>query len=261
MITVDIWGSCVSREILNYTTEISCGKYILQNPIHTMESPPFEISRDQIQGGSRFISDMAYLEFNKKAKEYFNNNFKSNYLIVDTADCRSNIAVIGPNNSRIALFVLTNQTIKNLNLKAKCIVKEAFDISPKEWDKYVLDFCNLILSKYEEKNIILNNFTFATKYLKNEQFFPFENLEIIQNENIITNLVADLFKKHLPNSLQLSPVVPAIADDNHHLGRSSLHFVNDFYILQAKKLERLLGITGKSIETLEAEYYNKYNLK
>ena len=73
---------------------------------------------------------------------------------------------------------------------------------------------------------------------------------LIQNENIITNLVADLFKKHLPNSLQLSPVVPAIADDNHHLGRSSLHFVNDFYILQAisnslrclcRKEEQIIG--------------------
>lgn len=41
---IAIWGSCVSREIFNYTDVANISVYILQNPIHTCFAKQFKIN-------------------------------------------------------------------------------------------------------------------------------------------------------------------------------------------------------------------------
>ena len=256
-ITVDIWGSCVSREILNYTEAVNCGKYILQNPIHTLNSKPFAIKREQIKGSSRFISDMTYLEFTKKSKEYFETNFKSEFLIIDAADCRANIAIL--NESKIALFMLTNQVLKELNMRESCVLREASEISVKEWTRYADEFCDFILKKYKESNIIINCFNFARKYVQNRKILTFEEQKQFNEENAHTNLVTDILKNNLPKAKRINAIFPVIGDTEHHLGKSSLHFIEKIYEVQARKLEYLFGIGQKSPNMLNQEYSDWYN--
>lgn len=252
---VDIWGSCVSREILNYSNLISCGKYILQNPIHTLRFEPYIIKPEEIVDDSSFIQRMTLFEMQKKAIKYFNEEFKSNWLIVDTADCRSNIAVLNRGHSGIAIFVSTNKVLKNLrNQGVEYTVKNVFDISQNEWKNYVESHCELLLTKYREDHIIINKFKYATKYFCDGNVSYFAELDRIKKENELTRNIEELYEEFLPYSRKILPVDEPIADRKHRLGCSPLHFSDLVYRAQAKKLEYVLGLSNCSPSIVDKEY-------
>ena len=243
-ISIDIWGSCVSRELFNYTNLYKVNAYILQNPLHTLWAEPLLIPDDKIVGTSNFTKRMATLELQKKAVEYFNKNFNSDYLMIDTCDCRSDYYVVN-NDPTICIAESTSITKILQGCNEENFVyerKSVFDITDEQWQGYVSKFVALIKSRYSEDHIIINEFNFAKSYIGLDgKIDNFSNRSLYEKQNMITTKVAQMLKEAMPNAKVISPIQEPLGDETHKLGLYPVHYSDNCYYLQVNKLNGLLG--------------------
>lgn len=241
---IDIWGSCVTREIFNVTNDINVASYILQNPIHTIFSKPYLMDDDKkILGTCGFTRRMATLEFKKKAISYFEENFKSEWIVIDACDCRLSYYVARKDNDvRICNNVSTSKTINEYGLMGEFIACPANGIPMVEWEQLVKKFADLIKQKYAEDRIIINEFNFAKYYIQEGSLRKFENNKYISQQGFIDS-IEKLLEKNLPNSHILNKIETPVASDCNHLGLAPMHYCKEVYLT---KMERIKNIINKS---------------
>lgn len=240
---IDIWGSCVSREIFNVAEDIKVGTYILQNPMHTLFSKPFLIEDNKkIVGTCGFTKRMAALEFNKQAIPYFENNFKSEWLMIDACDCRLNYYVAKKDpDIRICDNISTSKTLKENGLIDEFVSGHSNKISYCEWEKHVENFINIIKQKYKETNIIINEFNFAKYYIKEGSLEEFKNNNKYLVQQELIDSIEKLFEKHLPNSPILHKIKNPVASDCNHLGLAPMHYCREVYLTQMEEIKKILN--------------------
>lgn len=237
---INIWGSCVSREILNFTDKAKTGYYILQNPIHTVGARPIPISDGQICAGSPFTKRMVQFDFSKCAKEEFAKH-SGDFLMIDTADCRYGWYEFRKKpGARVCASPSGTQTVRANFTKLQVRGRGSTEISTAEWENYVEEFCSYICSLYPEERIIINHFCFAEKYQGENGLTPYPTLERDRSWQKVTDCVERLFRATLKNALVLETDEAFVGDPNHRLGFSALHYTDRVYSKQAKELERLL---------------------
>lgn len=246
MPVIDVWGSCVSRELFNFTNKFKPGGYILQNPIHTFWRDPINIPDEKIVGTSNFTKKMALLEFKKKAVDYFNDNFKADYLMIDLCDCRNDVYVfnIDGNETFIGDSISIEKTIDGLTEYTPRRFS-VFDIPYSYWETSMNKFVNIIRSKYNEKNIIINKFRFSEKYLDaNGEIQYFKNNELYNKKGLLIEQLEEILIKLLPNAMVISPIEKPLAYELHKIGLSPMHYVDECYYIQNLKLERIFGMNA-----------------
>lgn len=232
---VSIWGSCVSREIFNYTDEIDVCAYMLQNPIHTMFSEPIYIDEKDIKASSPFTKRMFKLETLKRARQYFLER-PSEWLVLDTCDCRNDFWQPKDNpHVRICDSVTASATFKQLMYKDKFIRVSVFDITEEEWKKYVDDFCKFILKYYKEEHIVLNEFKFAKFYWKDGRIQKYNNNEYYLKLNSVTENVESMLKDRMPRMKVIPPELDPIGDYYSHIGCAPMHYLDEIYIRRCEK--------------------------
>ena len=241
---IDIWGACVSREIFNFTTDFKVGYHILQNPIQTLFGEPWPIEDDQILATSNFTRRMAKLNFYKQAVPYFQENFKAKYLMIDTYDCRSNILCINGLEKYCICNSLTTKPTLNALKSQKIIdytIKSPQTISDEEWENLVQRFIAIIRGKYDEENIIINDFLYAQQYVdENNVFKTFDHLDEYSKDRELTHKVTNLFIKALPKAKVLLSKDEPIGNANHKLGLFPVHYTDDYYRNLAQQLKEML---------------------
>ena len=240
-VKVAIWGSCISREILNYTENIELTAYMLQNPIHTFLSDPF-LCKDELLGTSNFTAKCLKNECNKSVFDILKKN-PADYLLIDTCDCRNDYwQKIDNPNCKISQSLSADMNFgKGGKYENLFQLKSVFEISDEEWKGYVDSFCERVLSLYDNNHIILVQFNFAEYYIKDGEKLHFDNWELYKQYNRITDFVADLIKSKIPNIRCISAEPCPIGNYYHHIGNSNMHYVEDIYIRQARELENLIG--------------------
>lgn len=245
---IDIWGSCISREIFNYTKRYTVSSFLLQNPPHTIFSNSFPLEEDKICFNSNFTKRMAILEFNKKAISYFYDNFKSDYLMIDAADCRncyySIIDKYGAESKLCASDSIT-KTLNSLKINAKLI--DSLSIKDNEWENYIQAFCTMLKSRYNQQHIILNKFEYATQYYDKttNKITNFKNFKYYEKLNELNKKIECLIQKYIPHCLVLDHEGQSIADPDHHLGLYTLHFSEKYYLNRVEKLNNLFYLINK----------------
>ena len=244
--TISIWGSCVSREIFNYTDRYKINIYILQNPIHTLNFKGLPLNPDIIQGSSNFTKKMCYLEFNKLAEKFFAKE-KSDFLMIDTCDCRNFFYTLANDSTaRISSSISSDMTIKKLiaeNLYEEKFFKRIspFEISDSEWKQHVKYFCDTILRYYDKDRIILNKFNFAEYYLDKGRYIKFENFLFYKKLNILTKKIEFFIKDYLNDCILLKEVKSPVANKNHHIGCAPMHYTDDVYLHQVNQLDNIIS--------------------
>lgn len=243
---VDIWGSCVSREIFNYNPSATVGAYILQNPIHTLWGESYPIPDEKILGTCNFTRRMAKLNFKKLAVDYFFDNFKGDFLMIDTCDCRTNRIHL-ENNEKYCICenISTAKTIKEYQNETHIAYStiSPFSIDLSVWKEYIKRFALLIKDRFPEERIIINEFIFAEKYLDEDgEIKVFEKAAQYHHQNILTTQITELFKTELPNAKLLPASKNPLGDTNHHLGLYTVHYTKDWYEEKNKELSDLLGL-------------------
>lgn len=99
MVTINILGSCVCRDIFNYDTEgiFSVGKYTNGASVLSLTAPRPKIALniEDFQLRSNFEKRSAWLDYSKTAFDYVENEGKaSDYLVISLSDCRMDMAEI-----------------------------------------------------------------------------------------------------------------------------------------------------------------------
>lgn len=250
-IKINIFGSCCSREIMNYSESYQVCAYVQQNPIHTLKSAPLMIDESEAISalGSNFIKRMIVANFNKTAMDLLFAQ-ESDYLMLDFADCRFGyFQFTNPEGVKIADTWNTTLTLENLkktrNLEYKFVSRDT--ITDEEWDSYIDEFLALIKTKYPEERIIINEITFAEKYVENEtvKFYNQSGIELSARELI--QKIEQKVEAKLPKAKVLKRMHNVFGNVHHIYGNIPLHYANYVYKAMIKQLDFILDVAPPNI--------------
>lgn len=87
MRNVDIFETCLTRELFNTTEEYAVNNYLMQQSIFTLLSKPLYVDKSEIKSHDNynFKNRMLYYELNKIALDNLLKNH-TKYLVIDLAD-------------------------------------------------------------------------------------------------------------------------------------------------------------------------------
>lgn len=92
MKNIDIFGTCLTRELFNTTEEYVVNNYLMQQSIFTLFSRPLYVDKSKIKSHDNynFKNRMLYYELNKIGLDNLLKNH-TKYLVIDLADVGRNI--------------------------------------------------------------------------------------------------------------------------------------------------------------------------
>ena len=261
MTKVDVFGTCLTRELFNTTTNYEVNTYLMQQSIFTMFSNPLPItylmakSHDNYQ----FKNRMIYYEMNKIGiLKMFEN--PSKYLVIDLADLGRDILEFSiPNGVKL---IFTEDIMYTLNsLHEKNLKYRVFDVrnyTEQEIANLLQRFITLILEKYDRKNIILNRVQMSDTYYDNNikkritDSFIYNRLHFIEQ-------IEEIFITLLPECKILKSNYEPLLDVNHRLGAPHpAHFERIYYEYRMQLLDSLIT-QNVSIEGVEKNYKIEYD--
>lgn len=255
---VDIIGTCLTRELFNYTREYKVNTYIMQQSIYTINAKPYNIDLQEIEltDNFNFKRRMVYYDFNKLAFTKIKEN-PQEYLIIDLADQSRDIVLLEdyPNTS----LTKTSAILEMLNkLKLKYLIKNIEEYSKEELYSYIKSLTDLILPLYEPSKIILNKVELQNEYYENNvTLYTDNNIQVYKRLYILKEL-ENYFQELIPECKTLSAKYCPILDINHRLGGPHPgHFESIYYQYRMNLLDAI--INNQEIKPVEEEYMRVYN--
>ena len=226
---------------------------IMQNPVNTIFSLPIsEIKSDDVIGTTPFTTKMLQMDLSKISKDFFIENFKNKYLIVDLADCHNNFYSTKDGRC-ICATKSAERTLSMLGKsKQEFLSKTTLNIEISEWQKYLKNFVELIKTKYQEENVFLHRVSFSEMYLDDEnklQTFT-KNEHYIKLNRLISKL-EDIFIQFMPNCKTLCAPPKPIASSRNKMGLYPLHYVDEVYQKQALKLKSFFDLYSIDINFIK----------
>lgn len=245
MITINILGSCVCRDIFNYDTEgiFSVGKYTNGASVLSLTAPRPKIALniEDFQLRSNFEKRSAWLDYSKTAFDYVENEGKtSDYLVISLSDCRMDMAEIWntDHTERISFTSFGTTFRENYQqcfsvgkMKGTSVeIYKALNLPLFFFEEALGRYAEKLLSVYEERKIIVIEDFFAEKYAQRgtEGLLSFGNEEYVYKINrFYKYLYSCLYRRIHTNVIPFLP--KTIGDAGHKLGLFGLHYVPEFY--------------------------------
>lgn len=248
VVTVSIFGSCVTRDMLEFDKKekqcIQLGEYIARQSIITANegvvSEIGEINLDSAFQRRLVLNDMAKSTFIKLA------NQKSDYLVLDLIDERFRIG-----ERRGTLVTLSNEMIKS-----RCINEEELRICNKSifgnkafldeisLEFYVNRFLDALLQIYQSSQIILHKAYFLMQYrsLQNElKTFPIHSCNLIDRDNAWMDVMYSCIEKRIPKENIIDCCENYYAEESHRWGLAPMHYCDEYYLEALHWLYQKIG--------------------
>ena len=255
---VDIIGTCLTRELFNYTKDYEVKTYLMQQSIYTINSNPYPIKQEDIEltDNYKFKIRMVYYDFNKIAFHKLSEN-PSEYLIVDMADQIRNMIILDdfPNTKLIA----TSSVLEVLNkLNIRYHIYDIDEVTNEDLYFFVQQFVEIILPLYDSKKIILNKVQLQNEYYENnEKKYIDESIWVYRRRKTIEKM-EKIFQSLIPDCKILETKYEPILDINHRLGGPHPgHFEEIYYKYRMELLNRL--IKEQEFADVNQNYENEYN--
>ena len=262
MTKVDIFGTCLTRELFNVALGYEVNTYLMQQSIFTMFSEPFPIDYKMAKSHDdyKFKNRMIYYEMNKMGIYKMLEN-PAEYLIIDLADLGRDILEF--DNPKGVKLICTEDILYTLNsLNGKEDFRyRVFDVrnfTEQEIIDMLRRFIALILEKYDSRNIILNTVQMSDIYYDN-------NIEKRIVDNFIYSRlcfikrIEELFIALLPNCRILKASYEPLLDINHRLGAPHpAHFEKIYYEYRMQLLDSLIR-QDSSAEEIDNNYKLVYD--
>lgn len=247
--TISIFGSCTSRDIFEAEKEktFKIGAYIARQSIISALAEPMDFNVSDIKLSSKFQREQV---INDLKKNTFNalKSSKSKYLIIDLIDERFNLAkyknsIVTLSNEMVQSKVLGEKfepdkirRIKNWKIlkNKKQFLGESYIFNNVLVENYIKEFCDKILSIFEEENIIIHKALMVDKYIdKNgkKQIFP---KNYLKNNNVVNKKLIymyDFLEKFMPKAKIIDESLNYCADENHKWGLAPMHYQKEYYEL------------------------------
>lgn len=245
MTKIDIFGSCVSRDVFNFCHESSLkvGTYIAKTSLFSLFYTPLAYDDVNIDLTSNFQkrsveNDMFKTTFSKLKL------FDSSYILVDFVDSvRSRLAKIGStyvtyslefekgtNSKKFPLFTINNDN--------------SFD--GKDLSFFMMKFCTELKKIYAENRIILHRVRWCDHCRKTitGEIVDFSVQKIKENKIYNHRIMCfeDCFLKYCSKSKVLDlNNSNFVADEKHVGGLLPIHYENGYYETAARELENLIS--------------------
>ena len=246
-IKLSIFGSCTSRDILEYGKkgEFQLGAYVARQSIISSLSKPIDFNFDDCKIKSHFQKRQIINDFQKNTFDILR-EAKSDYLIIDLIDERFNLAeymgsVVTASNELVSSGILDNRfkktkvrKIKNWKIyKLKKQLKGvSYIFKGRLLEDYIKEFCNNITEIFEENNIIIHRAVLVDYYIDKEGNvvqFPMHYLLYNKIINSKLNYMYDYFQKFLPKAFFIDECKNYYADENHKWGLAPMHYQKEYY--------------------------------
>lgn len=255
---IDIIGTCLTRELFNYTKEYKVKTYIMQQSIYTINSNPYPIKQEDIEltDNFKFKVRMVYYDFNKIAFQQLSVN-PSEYLIVDLADQIRNLVILDDfDNIRLIATSSIIEVLSKLNIKYH--IYDIDSLTNEEIYFFMQQFIEIILSLYDSKKIILNKVQLKNEYYENnEKKYIDESILVYRRKKTIEKM-EKIFVNLIPDCKILETKYEPILDINHRLGGPHPgHFEEIYYKYKMELLDRL--IKGQETEEVNENYEKEYD--
>lgn len=254
MISFNIFGDCVSRDILSPIVdqgEVQVLQYLsFTNPISAVsEKRDMEIQIKDLENcaASNFDKRCLCLDFNKTGFDYLFRK-KADYLVVDILDSRMPVTKKGDHYiSEAAAFVKNRDKLSSVFDICNYTDVDPFEeITKEQWNKAIEKICDQLLYRYSPSQIIINRHFMCDKFycdnymasfpdIKTEEidyFNPAVFYNSAQGIRKTNKLAADLFEalcSAIPGCHIIEFPENIIADGKHRWGLSALHYSPVYY--------------------------------
>jgi len=272
---LDLKGSCVTREALEYTKEIEVSQYWFQKPLVSIFSQKLNITEENIEMLKLLLANMNMSNFiirtqlDSIRKEFFNDYKKKDYFLIDLIDERMSLMEVNE-NTYIEYRRHIYDFLKNIyDIK---VIKNDFDFFKKSCDLFFKE----LLKYYKEDEIILHKAYAITKLNVNNKIYNLEEFFYDKDEKLrkyYSNENANNFNKFFSKCYEYIecnwPKVKIIEIDiencfldlDHRLGNNFFHYEEKYYISFLEQLFDILNNNYNYEKIVKIIEKNKYNIE
>lgn len=246
-VPISIFGSCVSRDLLEYNPKIfNLKTYIARQSIISAVSFPVTYNIDELSFSSEFQKSRVEWDLEKKTFNLLSKD-NSKYLLLDLIDERFSIIKFQNNyitlsnelksssfyqNHEHEFTILSCKKIPNLKFNEQKLLSYKYTLENKNIDIYIEDFLKKILSIYQEKNILIHRATLVDYYKdanNNIKKFPNNTLGYNHRTNEYLNYLYDYIINRLPAAFVIDECKNYYANEKHKWGLSPMHYCDEYY--------------------------------
>ena len=232
---VNIFGSCVTRDLLEYDRKklFSIGEYIARQSIISFLSTPINLNEHNIQLESDFQKKQLISDLNKSGFQQLKSN-AGDLLIIDLIEERFKIGKL-----RKTYFTLSNEFTQSKVFrddKIKTYEKKIYNgkvyFNFRDIKKYINNFAKMILEIYLQEQIIIHEVYLANYYLGEDGIkkeFTRNYIRYNLRVNKILEYMYVCLKQAIPYANVLSISSEYVADEKHKWGLAPMHFQEEYY--------------------------------
>ncbi|MCI9315543.1 MAG: hypothetical protein HFI57_11275 [Lachnospiraceae bacterium] len=257
MVTVNIFGSCVSRDVLEMQQErkIQLQNYIARESIVSALSPPAFLNMDQLNLDSNFQRTMVAHDFHKDVFELFRQK-RSEILLIDFIEERFPLVKTGNSYVTYSNELMTSGYISKPELIRCCKKTPPFCrfrrsggcrwmVGNINMDNIITEFGRRLLEMYNPEQIIIHEVYLSDQYMDHEKqvrLFPANHLENNQKLNEQYEYMYHMLEDFIPDARVINCSREYIADASHKWGLSPMHFQREYYEQVLEEIYRIIAI-------------------
>lgn len=243
--SVSIFGSCVSRDLLEFQKEYNfrLKKYFARCSVVSAVSQPIKVEEEKITLESNFQKRQVIADLDKRMWSELKED-KSDYLIVDFIDERFAIGKIGE-----SYFTLSNEMVQSGYMKDYEIIerekksglqvhflqketKEVYYVDNKSLEMWLDLFWDRVLQIYSTENIILHEAKLADYFYDTDGTLQKFDKNYLQNNKKFNELLEYMYtysKNKLKNCIYISVGTERHACCKHKWGLAPMHYTDEYY--------------------------------
>ena len=251
-VSVSIFGSCVSRDLLEYDAarNVKLDLYFARQSIVSAVSVEVPINFEEINLQSNFQKRQIYYDFKKAAFQMLQEKM-SDFLFLDLVDERFSLVKIG--NS----YVTKSSTLLESGVVAEgvsTVDKEeyadehgnnSYQVEGVDIRVYLDRFCDRILERYKPEKIILHVVRGAEYYYDangNIQKFEPNTAGYFKRLNRMWSFMYDYLYQKMSGCVYIDISSGYLADEKHVWGLSPIHFQREYYERVLEEINRMIYV-------------------
>lgn len=238
MVKINIYGSCVSRDIFEFDIEkqFSIPIYIARTSIlSNINTNTWNISSADIDLDSKFQREAVTADLNKTVYDKFESNM-SDYLLIDFIDERFRIAKVNNLYATYSVEMMNSHFLDDKNYilldKKPSIVGNTFVFEDKDINQYIKEFAERIKNIYDENRIIIHKAFMRDEYISKEgklvKFEPHICLDV-KNKNAMLDFMYRKLSEYLPHSYVIDASGKYYISERHRWGLTPMHYEDGYY--------------------------------
>ncbi|WP_162613480.1 DUF6270 domain-containing protein [Blautia sp. An46] len=234
--TIDIHGSCVSRDVFRDQDDIKVKTYIARNSIMSTQYPLVrEKFTDTSSNNSPWEKRMLDIDFSKSLFKHLADNH-GDYLMIDLIDEIFELIKVRTFDGKESA-VTNSQVLKRSDYMKILGIKNIEIINTRNFHfskiiDAIKNYCKNIIDIYGEEHIIINEAYPVEKMIdkdSNVKFFDEERRNNVKRNRYKLELYYALLEYEMPKAFVIKMPKDIYADENHRWGKATTHFEERFY--------------------------------